>query len=83
MTCHARYIPILHPYQVAFEWQVSNVTIDPAKTALLIVDLQNFAQSKALRNNLPQEMFQAEQVCIIEFMAFPRSKKVGIQVFFG
>lgn len=60
------------------ECQVSDITIDPAKSALLIIDLQNFTLSQALRTNLPPEMFEAEEV-ILKY-GIPSARKAGIQV---
>ena len=63
---------------VRLKCQVSNVTLDPAKTALLIIDLQNFTLSRALRGNLPPEMFQAEEA--IRTRGIPSARKAGIQI---
>ena len=60
------------------ECQLSNLTIDPAKTALLIVDLQNFTLSSALRKDLPPEMFEAEEK-ILSY-GIPAARKAGIQI---
>lgn len=66
------------PTSIRLECQVSNVTIDPAKTALLIIDLQNFTLSPALRNDLPKEIFEAEQI-LLEY-GIPAARKAGIQI---
>ena len=66
------------PSSIHLECQVSNVTIDPEKTALLIIDLQNFTLNTALRNDLPQEMFGAEQILLDH--GIPAARKAGIQV---
>lgn len=60
------------------ECQVSDITIDPAKTALLIIDLQNFTLSQALRPNLPPEMSEAEEVILKH--GIPAARKAGIQI---
>lgn len=60
------------------ECQVSNITIDPAKTALLLIDLQNFTLNRALRRDLPLEMFQAKKT-LLEY-GIPAAKKAGIQI---
>lgn len=73
---HPDSAPVLN--RIRLECQVSNVTIDPAKTALLIIDLQNFTLSPALRNDLPQEMFEAEQK-ILDY-DIPAARKAGIQI---
>ena len=66
------------PSSLHLSCQVSNVTIDPAKTALLVIDLQNFTLSRALRGDLPPEMSEAEDA-IMEH-AIPAARKAGIQV---
>lgn len=60
------------------ECQVSNTTIDPAKTALLIIDVQNFTLGAALRNDLSPEMFEAEQA-ILKY-GIPAARRAGIQI---
>lgn len=60
------------------ECQISDITIDPAKTALLIIDLQSFTLSPALRVNLPQEMFEAEDTILKH--GIPAVRKAGIQI---
>ena len=60
------------------ECQVSNITIDPAKSALVIIDLQNFTLSRALRHDLPPEMFEVEDV-LLQY-GIPASRKAGIQI---
>ena len=64
------------PSSLRLECQVSNVTIDPAKTALLIIDLQNFTLSRALRTDLPPEVFEAEEM-ILSY-GIPAARKAGI-----
>ena len=66
------------PSSLRLECQVSNITIDPAKSALLIIDLQNFTLSQALRTNLPPEMFGAEDIILT--YGIPAARKAGIQV---
>ena len=66
------------PSSLRLECQVSNVTIDPTKTALLIIDLQNFTLSRALRANLPLEMFEAEERILR--CGIPAARKAGIQI---
>ena len=63
---------------IQLECQVSNVTIDPAKTALLLIDLQNFTLSTALRGDLPPEMIEAERVLLN--YGIPAARKAGIQI---
>ena len=66
------------PSRLHLECQISNVVLDPAKTALLIIDLQNFTLSRALRTDLSPEFFEAEEA-ILNY-AIPSARKAGIQV---
>ncbi|KAG8533060.1 uncharacterized protein KY384_001843 [Bacidia gigantensis] len=66
------------PSSLHLECQVSNVTIDPAKTALLIIDVQNFTLSPALRKDLSPEMFEAQDA-ILKY-GIPAARKAGIQI---
>ena len=66
------------PTSLRLECQVSDVMIDPAKTALLIIDLQNFTLSQALRTGLPSKMFEVEEA-ILKY-AIPSARKAGIQI---
>ena len=66
------------PFSLHLECQVSDITIDAAKTALLIIDVQNFTLSPALRKDLPPEMFEAEEV-ILNY-GIPAARKAGIQI---
>ena len=43
------------------ECEISNVTIDPAKTAQVIIDFQNYSLSSALRDDLLPDLAKAEQ----------------------
>ena len=64
--------------KIHLKCQVSNITIDPAKTALIIIDLQNYTLSPALQSDLPQEMFEAESIILKD--AIPAARKAGIQI---
>ncbi|KAL8948975.1 MAG: hypothetical protein Q9222_004881 [Ikaeria aurantiellina] len=66
------------PSSIQLECQVSNIRFDPSKTALLVIDLQNFTLSRALRKDSPSEMFEAEQA-IVEH-AIPAAREAGIQI---
>lgn len=57
---------------------ISNVTIDPAKTALLVIDMQNFSMATSLGNDVTKPLQQAEDA--IENFAVPAARKAGIQV---
>lgn len=60
------------------EAKTSNITIDPAKTALLIIDMQNVFLSSALGRQPVPETLLAERT-IAEF-AIPAARKAGIQI---
>ena len=66
------------PFSLYLECQVSDITIDAAKTALLIIDVQNFTLSPALRKDLPPEILEAEEV-ILNY-GIPAARKAGIQI---
>ncbi|RSL91038.1 hypothetical protein CDV31_015559 [Fusarium ambrosium] len=55
------------------------VVIDPAKTALLVVDIQNYDLSRALGNDNPA-FFNAEDT-ILKY-AIPAARQCGIQIIF-
>ncbi|OAQ67332.1 isochorismatase family protein [Pochonia chlamydosporia 170] len=55
------------------------VVIDPAKTALLVIDLQNYDLSKALGNH-NQAVFDAEDT-VLNY-AIPAARKSGIQIIY-
>ncbi|KAJ8067170.1 hypothetical protein OCU04_004537 [Sclerotinia nivalis] len=58
--------------------EISNITIDPEKTALVITDLQNFTLSSALRNDLIDDLHEAEET-LLQY-GIPAARKAGIQV---
>ena len=66
------------PSSLRLECQISDIRIDPAKTALLIIDLQNYTLSKALRKDFPPEMLEAEEVILKH--GIPAARKAGIQI---
>ena len=51
--------PIEHVLNLKYE--ISSVTIDPAKTALAIIDSQNYSLSSALHDDLNLDLFKAEK----------------------
>lgn len=65
--------PLVH-----LKCEISNVVIDPAKTALIIIDLQNFTLSSALRKDLALPMREAEEV-LLKF-GIPAARKAKIQI---
>ena len=56
----------------------SSITIDPLKTALVVIDMQNFFLSPALGNNPNSKGAEAEKVLLD--LALPAARKAGIQV---
>jgi len=61
------------------ECEISNVTIDPAKTALLIIDMQNFSLSAQLGSSIAvPPMFQAEDN-LLKY-AIPAARSAQIQI---
>ena len=73
--------PAAKPFQsgLSLECDISNITIDPAKTALLIIDMQNFSLSTSLPNSLATpEIALAEDT--IKAFAIPAARKAGIQI---
>lgn len=72
--------PNSEPLQSALllKCEISNVTIDPAKTALVIIDLQNFTLSSSLRDDLIDDLLEAEEV-LLKY-GIPAARKAGIQI---
>ncbi len=58
------------------ECQVSDIIIDAAKSTLLIIDLQKFTLSPALRNNLLPDMSKAKEI-ILKY-GIPSIRKAGV-----
>ncbi len=63
--------------RVKLQCAMTPVVIDPAKTALLIIDFQNYNVSKALGNDV-KAYFDAEDI-LLKY-AIPAARKAGIQV---
>lgn len=73
--------PEAEPLQprLVLQCEISNVAIDPAKTALLIIDMQNFLMCRALRvDTAIPAMFQAQDV-LLEY-GIPAARQTGIQI---
>lgn len=64
--------------KLSLECSITNVTIDPLKTALLIVDMQNLSMSRAL--GVPQipAVFDAQETLLR--LAIPAARKANIQI---
>ena len=61
------------------ECEISNILIDPVKTALLIIDMQNYSMAKELQSNIAvPEMFEAENSILKH--AIPAARKAGMQI---
>ncbi len=58
--------------------EISNVTIDPLKTALLIIDMQNFSISNALRTDVVPDMVHAQDT-LLKY-AIPAARRLRIQI---
>lgn len=63
---------------VHIDCEVSNITVDPAKTALVIVDMQNIALSKALEADTAPSMYKAQEQLIR--YGIPAARALGFQV---
>jgi nicotinamidase-related amidase len=64
--------------RVHVDCEVSNVVLDPAKTALVIIDMQNFAMSAALNADVPGAMYKAEDALVR--YGIPAARALGFQV---
>ncbi|OTA54811.1 isochorismatase family protein [Hypoxylon sp. EC38] len=58
--------------------EISNVIIDPRKTALLIIDMQNYSMSSALGVSHVPAVFQAQDA-LLKY-AIPAARKANIQI---
>ncbi|KAK0667267.1 Isochorismatase-like protein [Cercophora samala] len=63
--------------RLTLQCALTPVVIDPAKTALLIIDLQNYDLHEALGNDNP-EFYRAEDA-VLKY-AIPAARKAGIQI---
>lgn len=63
---------------VSFITTTSAVTIDPAKTALVVIDMQNFFLSPALGRSPRSKGLQAQEQLLQH--ALPAARKAGIQI---
>ena len=65
--------------RLSLDCEISNVAIDPAKTALMIVDMQNFLMCKALRaDTAVPAMFQAQD-SLLRY-GIPAARQTDIQI---
>jgi nicotinamidase-related amidase len=65
--------PVLH-----LQCEISNIIIDPAKTALVIIDFQNYSLSSALRDVFIPDLLKAE-TNLLQY-GIPSARKAKIQV---
>ncbi len=63
---------------VSLQCALGPVTFDPAKTALVIVDMQNFSISTALGNDHEEAYFAAQDVLLK--LGIPAARKLNLQV---
>jgi nicotinamidase-related amidase len=64
--------------RVHLDGEVSNVILDPAKTALVIIDMQNIALSQALDADTSPAMYKAQDQ-LIEY-GIPAARALGFQI---
>lgn len=57
---------------------ISNIAIDPSKTALVIIDMQNFSLSGALKADIVPAVYQAQDALLR--YAIPAARRAMIQV---
>ena len=69
--------PPIYP-QVTYQTVTAPVTVDPAKTALVIIDMQNFFLSPALGRSKDGNGWKAQEK-LIKY-AIPAARKAGIRV---
>ena len=67
------------PVRLHLQCELTPVVLDPAKTALLVIDMQNYELSELLGND-KQAYFDAEDRVVSQ--AIPAARKSGIQVIF-
>lgn len=63
---------------VRLRCEISDVTIDPAKTALVIIDMQNFSMCSALGTSSTPDIVQVEEILLR--YAIPAARKARIQI---
>lgn len=69
--------PLIHP-RIPLQTTTSRVTIDPAKTALVIIDMQNFFLSPQLGRSTTSEGLKACEKLLKH--AIPAARKAGIRI---
>lgn len=74
------FTPTASPVQrpLHLDCYISNVSLDPAKTALLIIDMQNFSISSALGEDDIPSVLQAQDVLLQH--AIPAARKANLQI---
>ncbi|KAI6088621.1 isochorismatase family protein [Hypoxylon rubiginosum] len=76
---HSAYISSSSPkYSVELDCELVNVKINPAKSALVIIDMQNIGLHKALNPPSAPPMYEAQDA-ILKF-AIPAARKLGLQI---
>ena len=64
--------------RVHLDCEVSNIIIDPAKTALTIIDMQNITLSRSLNGEISPALFKAQDQ-LVKY-GIPAARALGIQV---
>ena len=64
--------------RLLLDCQISNVAIDPAKTALMIIDLQNYTMCRAFRPDTVPAMFRAQESLLMH--GIPAARRAEIQI---
>jgi isochorismate hydrolase len=59
------------------ECEISNVVIDPTKTVLTIIDMQNFSMHRALGRQVPASMEQVEATLVKLGLPTAKSQNTG------
>jgi nicotinamidase-related amidase len=64
--------------RLLLDCEISNVAIDPAKTALMIIDLQNYTMCRAFRPDTVPAMYQAQDSLLMH--GIPAARRAMIQI---
>lgn len=70
--------PALAQRSLRLDCEVSNITIDPLKSALIIIDMQNFSMSAALGAEAAPAVLEAQKTLLEH--AIPAARKSNMQV---
>jgi nicotinamidase-related amidase len=72
--------PDAEPLQprIPLECEISNIAIDPTKTALMIIDMQNFSMCCALKTDMASVLLQAQDTLLKYGIPAARTAKIQI-----